>query len=60
MKKLIDKFEPQDVILWSVLIACITALALGKDGVIKDIMLIVIGVYGGKKGAEKQQGNTIN
>lgn len=49
MKNVIEKFEPDDVIVWTVIVVCVSVISFGKDGVIKDVLLTVCGFYFGDK-----------
>lgn len=57
MLKLFEKFNPEDVVMWTVMIMCVIVIALGRDGVVKDILLTIIGLYMGKKSSQKKNGD---
>lgn len=58
MPTIFDKFNPEDVIMWTVMITCVVVISLGHDGVVKDILITIIGLYMGKKSVRgKTNGN---
>ncbi len=43
MRKLTDKFEPEDVIALCVIMGCFASIIAGKDGIIFGILQMTIG-----------------
>lgn len=43
------KVEPQDFIVFTVIVGCTVSIASGHDGAFKDILISVVCYYVGKK-----------
>lgn len=47
--RIIDKFEPMDVIAIVIIGSCLAALKIKPDSTFKDVLLIITGFYFGAK-----------